>query len=106
MKNDELYFLDKLVITKDKVHNILAELYKDPNMTSNGLHSFFDIIKTALIILPPAVLVFKQPDLGTSLTFAAVFIGMVYYAGATVTDIVVIVSPLLSLIFNAIDLNY
>ncbi len=70
------------------------------------IYSFFDIIKTALIILPPAVLVFKQPDLGTSLTFAAVFIGMVYYAGATVTDIVVIVSPLLSLIFNAIDLNY
>ena len=44
-KNNELYFLDKLVVTKDKVHHILAELYKDPNTTSNGLHSFFDIVK-------------------------------------------------------------
>ncbi len=70
------------------------------------IHSFFDIIKTGLIILPPAILVFKQPDLGTSLTFGAVFIGMIYYAGATITDIGVIISPVLSLIFNAVDIQY
>ena len=40
-KNDELYFLDKLVVTKDKVHNILAELYKDPNTTSNNKNEPF-----------------------------------------------------------------
>ena len=44
-KNGKLHYLDKIVITKDKVHNILAKLYKDPNMINNGLHFFFNIVK-------------------------------------------------------------
>ena len=44
-KNDKLYYLDKFVVTKDKIHNIFAELYKYPNTTSNGLYFFFNIIK-------------------------------------------------------------
>lgn len=65
------------------------------------IRSFVDIFLAILLILPPAVLVFKQPDLGTSLTFGAVFLGMIYWAGASVTDIVVLMSPLVSLILNA-----
>lgn len=68
------------------------------------IKSFFDIFKALLIMLPPAVLVFKQPDLGTSLTFGAVFLAVSFWAGATLTDILVLLSPLLSLIINA--LNY
>ncbi|HEY9787923.1 MAG TPA: rod shape-determining protein RodA [Candidatus Obscuribacterales bacterium] len=67
------------------------------------IRSFFDIFKLIAIILPPAVLVFKQPDLGTSLTFGAVFFGMAFWAGATVCDVLALVSPLFSLILNAID---
>jgi len=37
---------------------------------------------SALHIAVPALLVFKQPDLGTSLVFAAVWFAMVYLAGA------------------------
>jgi len=55
------------------------------------------------VILPPAVLVFKQPDLGTSLTFGAVFLGMSYWAGATIPDLIVLISPLVSLILNAVN---
>lgn len=65
------------------------------------IRSFVDIFLAILLILPPAVLVFKQPDLGTSLTFGAVFLGMIYWAGASVTDIVILMSPLVSLILNA-----
>lgn len=67
------------------------------------VRSFWDIFKAALIILPPAVLVFKQPDLGTSLTFGAVFFGTVYWAGATITDVLILASPLVSLILNAVN---
>jgi len=67
------------------------------------IRSFFDIFKAAAIILPPAILVFKQPDLGTSLTFGAVFLGTMYWAGATIMDVVVLVSPLITLILNAIS---
>jgi rod shape determining protein RodA len=65
------------------------------------IRKFSDIFLAILLMLPPAVLVFKQPDLGTSLTFGAVFLGMTYWAGATLTDLLILLSPLVSLILNA-----
>ena len=67
------------------------------------IRSFWDILWVLAIILPPAILVFKQPDLGTSLTFGAVFLGMSFWAGATFSDILVLVSPALSLIAHALN---
>jgi rod shape determining protein RodA len=64
---------------------------------------FWDCFKALAIIAVPAFLVFKQPDLGTSLTFGTVFLGVIFWAGATVLDLVVIFSPILSLIFNALN---
>jgi rod shape determining protein RodA len=75
-------------------------------MRSHPIRSFFDIIKVGFIILPPALLVFKQPDLGTSLTFGAVFLGMTFWAGASVPDIVVLLSPVISLILNAVNKDW
>lgn len=72
-------------------------------LRTRPITSFFDILKLVGIILPPALLVFKQPDLGTSLTFGAVFLGISFWAGATVTDILVLLSPALSLVFNALN---
>ncbi|MBY0357333.1 MAG: rod shape-determining protein RodA [Candidatus Obscuribacterales bacterium] len=66
---------------------------------------FWDCLYTIGIILIPAILVFKQPDLGTSLTFGAVYFGMCFWAGAGITDIIVLTSPLFSLICNALDFN-
>lgn len=67
------------------------------------VRGFFDIFKALAIIVPPAFLVFKQPDLGTSLTFGAVFIGMAFWAGATIADVFVLASPVASLILSAVD---
>jgi rod shape determining protein RodA len=72
-------------------------------LKNHKINGFFDIFKILLILLLPAILVFKQPDLGTSLTFGAVFLGLSYWAGATITDILVLVSPLVSLILNAVN---
>lgn len=72
-------------------------------MSTRPIRSFFDIFKVLAIILPPAVLVFKQPDLGTSLTFGAVFFGMTFWAGATICDVLALTSPLISLILNAVN---
>lgn len=68
---------------------------------SRPIKSFWDIFKAAAIILLPAILVFKQPDLGTSLTFGAIFLGMSFWAGATLLDLVILASPVISLILNA-----
>lgn len=65
------------------------------------IKSFWDIFKAAAIILLPAILVFKQPDLGTSLTFGAIFLGMSFWSGATFLDLLILASPIISLVLNA-----
>ena len=72
-------------------------------LRNHPVRGFFDVFKILLIMLAPAILVFKQPDLGTSLTFGAVFLGLSYWSGATLADILVLISPLISLILNALD---
>ena len=46
------------------------------------LNNFRDFILPFLFVLFPMLLIFKQPDLGTTLVFAAIFIGMMFVAGA------------------------
>ncbi len=70
---------------------------------SRPIKSFWDIFKAAGIILLPAILVFKQPDLGTSLTFGAIFLGTSFWAGATLLDLLILASPIISLILNAVN---
>jgi len=50
------------------------------------------------IMLLPALLVLKQPDLGTSLVFFAILITMLFWAGVPLFYLFLIVSPVLSLI--------
>lgn len=46
------------------------------------LNRFRDFIPPFLFVIVPMALIFKQPDLGTTLVFAAIFIGMMFVAGA------------------------
>lgn len=46
------------------------------------LNRFRDFIPPFLFVIIPMLLIFKQPDLGTTLVFAAVFVGMMFVAGA------------------------
>jgi rod shape determining protein RodA len=46
------------------------------------LNNYSDFIMPFLFVLPPMLLIFKQPDLGTTLVFVAIFIGMMFVAGA------------------------
>tara|TARA_Y100001968_G_scaffold263845_1_gene252555 strand:+ start:475 stop:1725 length:1251 start_codon:yes stop_codon:yes gene_type:complete len=39
------------------------------------------LIKPLLVFIPPFILVFIQPDLGTSLVFGAILLGMLYWSG-------------------------
>ena len=60
-----------------------------------------------LLVLLPAVLVYKQPDLGTSLVFCAILMPMLYWAGLSAANLFFIISPVLSLIcaFHALTLG-
>lgn len=46
------------------------------------LNRFRDFIPPFLFVAVPMALIFKQPDLGTTLVFVAIFIGMMFIAGA------------------------
>lgn len=58
-----------------------------------SMGSVKDIMKAFGILLLPVTLIMMQPDLGTSLTFLAMFVPILYWAGAANFLIVAIISP-------------
>lgn len=56
------------------------------------------ILKSLSIVAVPWILVFLQPDLGTSLVFGAVTIGMLYWGNAKLGWLILMFSPLVSTI--------
>jgi rod shape determining protein RodA len=61
------------------------------------------IVKSMSIVTLPWILVFLQPDLGTSLVFGAVVIGMLYWGNANLGWLVLMVSPIVSSIFFSLS---
>jgi rod shape determining protein RodA len=57
------------------------------------IRQFHEIWRAALVILPPWMLVFLQPDLGTSLIFIPIALGMLYWAGARLSWLILLLSP-------------
>lgn len=75
-----------------KITTILAlATYFSRSETSMG--SLKDIAKAFAILLLPVTLIMMQPDLGTSLTFVAMFIPILYWSGASNFLIVAVVAP-------------
>ncbi len=56
------------------------------------------LITPFLLVLLPAVLVFRQPDLGTTLVFTSVLLPMLYWAGMRPVVLFFLISPFLSVI--------
>ncbi len=54
-----------------------------------------------IIVLVPMVLIYNQPDLGTSLVFFAMIIPMIYWAGLDTLRMFFLIAPLLSAILTA-----
>jgi rod shape determining protein RodA len=52
-----------------------------------------DLVKTSAIVAVPIALIMLQPDFGTSLTFLAMFIPVLYWAGASKFLIIIIIAP-------------
>lgn len=57
-----------------------------------------DLNRPAAVILLPWLLVFIQPDLGTSLVFGAVLMAMLFWAGMPLAWVVLLLSPLVTAI--------
>lgn len=60
------------------------------------------LLLVALHVAVPAALIFRQPDLGTSLVFGAITLGMLFWAGLPIALLFALISPILSLLTSAI----
>ncbi|WP_295614492.1 rod shape-determining protein RodA [Chamaesiphon sp. GL140_3_metabinner_50] len=77
---------------------LAAILHRRP---ANTLPTF---LRALAITVPPWLLVFIQPDLGTSLVFGAIALGMLYWANANPGWLVLLVSPLAAAILYSLSI--
>ena len=75
-------------------------------LTKRPIFRLFDLWPIVLAMLPIVLLILKQPDLGTSLVFVAIFLGMLLGANVSFLIILVLISPLLSMLFYAIGIYF
>jgi rod shape determining protein RodA len=76
---------------------LAAILHRRP---ANTLPTF---VRALAITIPPWLLVFVQPDLGTSLVFGAIALGMLYWANANPGWLLLLVSPLVAAIVESLS---
>jgi rod shape determining protein RodA len=74
---------------------ILARYF---STTKNSTDAFRYVFKPLILTLLPFILVFIQPDLGTSLVYLAVFIGMLYASGYRVYYIFLLIAPMITVV--------
>ena len=67
-------------------------------LSTRPVQDYFDIFKAAAIVALPAILVLLQPDLGTTLVYISITLGMLYWAGASIVQLLVLISPLITAI--------
>ncbi len=62
--------------------------------------SLVELIKPAIVVLVPWVLVMAQPDLGTGLVFIGLFFAMLFWSGVSGTLLLFAASPAISLVLG------
>lgn len=70
------------------------------------LNNVKDFILPLLFVMPPTLLVFLQPDLGTALVFGAIFIGMMFVAGANPLKFGAIIVGTITTVITAVYLHF
>ncbi len=62
------------------------------------LDSFTTIVGAGVLVAPPLALVMLQPDLGTSLVFAAILVGMLWMSGASLKWLAVMAAAVIAMV--------
>lgn len=66
--------------------------------SKRSIYSFRWLASVVGLIFLPALLILRQPDLGTSLVFFAILITMLFWSGVPLVYLFLIISPVISLI--------
>ncbi|MEA2104023.1 MAG: rod shape-determining protein RodA [Candidatus Cloacimonadota bacterium] len=67
-------------------------------ISSKNLSHLKKIFYAFCVIIPPALLILKEPDLGSSLIFFVFALPMIYFAGVSLFTIFLLISPLFSIL--------
>lgn len=88
-------------IQPSEIAKVCLIIYLAAWLSRHPIRGYGDILKTLAVIALPAGLVLIQPDLGTTLVYIAICFGMLFWAGAKLIELLVLVSPLLTAIFSS-----
>lgn len=79
----------------------LARYLSDKQISLSRIATF---IGPTILIVVPFGLVMKQPDLGTAMVFCAMSLPVMYWAGLSLMEVFLLVSPVVSLVLAAVPL--
>ena len=89
-------------IQPSEIAKICLIIFLASALAKRPINGYLDIFKIFLYISLPSLLVLIQPDLGTTLVYIAITFGMLFWAGATLIQILVITSPMVIAISSAV----
>ena len=82
----------------------LARYLDDKTISTSNIKEFLKIVSTALLIISvPALLILKQPDLGTSLALFSLLPIYIFWQGITFFELVLIISPILTVVLSIVS---
>ena len=88
-----------------KVATVLA-LARFLSDSTTSMSSFADLLKAIGIVALPWILILMQPDFGTGLVYWAIFLAMLFWAGAEMLLLLTLLSPVIVVILSIIDIWY
>ena len=74
--------------------------------STTSMSSFIDLGKAIAIVAVPLGLILLQPDFGTGLVYWAVFLAMIFWAGAEMLLLLTLLSPVIVAILSIINIWY
>ncbi len=94
--------LGPISIQPSEIAKICLIIYLAAWLAKHPIRTYWDILKTLCIVAIPAGLVLIQPDLGTTLVYIAICFGMLFWAGAKLMELFILISPLITAILSSI----
>jgi rod shape determining protein RodA len=94
--------LGPINIQPSEIAKICLIIFLAAVLSKSKISTYYDIFKIFIYIAPPSLLVLIQPDLGTTLVYIAITFGMLFWAGASLVQLLVIMSPIITAICSAL----
>jgi len=90
--------LGPLSVQPSEIAKVALIIFLSAWLSKRPIKNYYDIFRALLVVSIPAGLVVIQPDLGTTLVYIAISFGMLFWAGAKLIELAVMVSPLVTAI--------